>query len=48
MASGEETGVFLRRGQLGEFARRGFGLFCQPRHLVRQIHGKRNYAKIDF
>jgi hypothetical protein len=40
---------FLRRGQPGEFALRGLGLFRQLRHLFRQSHGKmlkqRNYLK---
>ena len=35
----EQAGIFLRRGQLGEFARRGLGLFGQLRHLFGQIHG---------
>ena len=35
---GEQAGVFLRRGQFRQFARRGLGLSGQLRHLFRQSH----------
>jgi len=41
----EQAGVFLRRGQLGEFARRGLCLPGQSRHLFIQIHGVQNTPK---
>ena len=38
VAIASRQAFFLRRRQLGEFARRGFGLLRQLRHLFVQIH----------